>query len=174
MNIHDYRKIVIFGSSGAGKSYLSRRIAELTGYPSYHLDAELLKPGWIMLEHNESVARQNEIISGNKWIIEGNYKKTMELRYVAADLVIFIDVGRFRRIVSVLRRRGQKRPELPDYFKDYRLFSKENVEFLKIVWSHDKATRKAVFSMREKYPNTPFLHVKGRREVNKWLREWGE
>ena len=47
MNIRNHNKIVIFGASGAWKSYMSRRIAELIGYPVYHLDAVFFHNGWV-------------------------------------------------------------------------------------------------------------------------------
>ncbi|MCL2545878.1 MAG: hypothetical protein FWE06_01620 [Oscillospiraceae bacterium] len=46
MNIQDYKKIAIVGSPGSGKSWLSKKIAALTGYPLHHLDVEFWKPGW--------------------------------------------------------------------------------------------------------------------------------
>ena len=124
MNIRDYNKIMVVGACGAGKSRLSKRIALLTGYPVYHLDAEALQPGYAILPHNEFVARQNEIISGKQWIIEGNYKRTIELRYTVADLVIFLDVWRFTRLISIARRQGTKRSDFPDYLEQQGLFSK--------------------------------------------------
>jgi len=171
MNIHDYKKIVIFGASGAGKSYMSRRIAEFTRYPVYHLDAVFFQSGWVTVSEDEFIIRQREMMSGGTWIIEGNYKKTMEFRFSAADLVIFLDVNRFTRIWAAARRQGKKRPELPDLEKRS-IFSKEFLNFVKMQWSHGKATRDKVMELRDKYPDKAFLHIKGRRSAKKLLKKW--
>ena len=173
MNIYNYDKIVIFGASGAGKSYTSRRIAEFTGYPVYHLDAVFFQcgHGWVTVSEDEFIARQREMMSGRTWIIEGNYKKTMEFRFAAADLVILLDANRFTRIWAGARRHGKKRSELPDLEKRS-VFSKEFLNFVKLQWSHGKVTRDKVMELRGKYPDKPFLHIKGRRGAKKLLKEW--
>ena len=170
-NIRNYKKIVIFGASGAGKSYMSRRIAELTGYPVYHLDAVFFQRGWVTVSDDEFITRQREMMSSRTWIIDGNYKKTMELRFAAADLVIFLHVNRFTRIWAAARRQGKKRQELPDLEKRS-VFSKEFLVLVKMQWSHGKATRDKVMELREKYPNKAFLHIKGRHNAKKLLKEW--
>ncbi|MCL2407006.1 MAG: hypothetical protein FWC95_03680 [Defluviitaleaceae bacterium] len=44
MDILSYSKIILVGKSGSGKFWLSKRIAEITGYPLYHLDKEFWRP----------------------------------------------------------------------------------------------------------------------------------
>ena len=105
------------------------------------------------------------------WIIEGNYKKTMEFRIVAADLVILLDVNRFVRIWAAVQRQCKKRPELPDLEKRS-VFSKEFFDLVKMQWSHGKATHDKVIELCGKYPGKAFLHIKGRRGVKKLLKEW--
>ena len=77
MDFAKYNRIILVGSAGSGKSWLSKRIAEITGYPLYHLDVEFWKPGWVMSSSEEKIARHHEIMNGEKWIIDGNYGGTM-------------------------------------------------------------------------------------------------
>jgi len=171
MNIYEYNKIVIFGASGAGKSYMSRRIAELTGYPVYHLDAVLYRHGWITVSEDEFIERQREMMSDRTWVIEGNYKKTMELRFAAADLIILLDVNRFIRILAAVRRQSKNRPDLPDLERQS-VFSREFLNLVKMQWSHGNATNDKVMELRRKYPDKAFLHIKGRRGAKKFIKEW--
>jgi len=171
MNIYNYNKIVIFGAAGAGKSYTAMRIAELTGYPVFHLDAVFFCDGWVMVSEEEFIARQQEMMSGETWIIEGNYKNTMELRFAAADFVIFLDVNRFMRIWVAAMRHGKKRPELLGLEKRS-VFSKEFFDLVKTQWTHGNATCDKVMELCGKYPEKAFLHIKGRRGVKKLLKEW--
>jgi len=41
-----YSRIILVGSPGSGKSWLSKRIAQITGYQLIHLDLEFHLPGW--------------------------------------------------------------------------------------------------------------------------------
>ena len=171
MNIHGYNKIVIFGASGAGKSYMSRRIAELTGCPVYHLDAVFYQHGWVTVSEDEFIVCQREMMSNRTWIIEGNYKKTMEFRFAAAELIIFLDVNRFTRILAAAWRQSKKRPDLPDLEKRS-IFSKEFLNLVKMQWSHGNVTRNKVMELRGKYQDKAFLHIKGRRSAKKLLIKW--
>ncbi|MCH5316325.1 MAG: AAA family ATPase [Eubacterium sp.] len=49
----NYNKIIVVGCPGAGKSTFSRKLAEKTGIPLYHLDALYWKEDWthISREH---------------------------------------------------------------------------------------------------------------------------
>jgi len=166
-----YNRIILVGSGGSGKSWLSKKIAEITGYPLFHLDAEHWKPGWVMSSNEEKVARQQEIISGEKWIIDGNYSGTMELRFAAADLIIFLDINRLVCFWSVARRAGKKRSDLPDYLEEPKIFNKEFWVFGKWVWNYRKTGGKKIMSLHEKYPEKEFLHIKSRRKVKKLLKK---
>ena len=172
MDINCYSKIILVGSGGSGKSWLSKRLAEITGYPLFHLDKEFWRPGWEMTPKEERIARQNEITSGDKWIIDGNYNSTMEMRYAAADLVIFLDISRVTCAISAIRRRGTKRSDLPEYLDEGRVFSKDYLEFLKWIWSYPRTGRKTVMALREKYPDIAFLRIRSRREVGRYLEVW--
>ena len=173
MNIHDYNKIILVGSSGSGKSWLAKRIAELTGYPLTHLDNEFWKLEWVETPKPEWSARLQELISGEQWIIDGNYKSTMDVRYAAADLVIFLDISRFVCLWSFFKRAGKKRSDLPQYLDEPSGFSKEHFQSYKWIWEYPKTKRKTVIDLHEKYPDTPFLQIQSRRKVQRLLRSWG-
>lgn len=168
-NFSKYRRIIIIGSMGSGKSWTAKRIAEITGYPLYHLDVEFWKPGWVMSSDEEKIARLQEIISGEKWIIDGTYKGTMELRYAAADLIIYLDINILVCIWRVAKRTGKKRSDLPDYLEEPKLFGKNFFDMLKMVWQMRDKNKQTVKELHEKYPEKEFLRIKSRRQVKKLL-----
>jgi len=172
MNIHDYNKIMVAGGFAAGKSWLAKHIALLTGYPLYHLDVEFWQPGWQKPPEEVFLARQKEIMSSSKWIIDGNYRVGRDLRWANADLIIHVDIGRFRRLISAARRHGKKRSDLPDYLHEDSWFSREFIGVIKMIWATHNKDRKMVFAMREKHADTAFLHIKSRRDMRRLLNEW--
>ena len=164
-----HKRIILIGCMGSGKSWLSKRIAEITAYPLYHLDVEHWKPNWVMAPRDEKIVRQQEIISGDTWIIDGNYKSTLELRFAAADLVIYLDINRLVCIRSAAMRTGKKRSDLPDYLTEPSLFSKEFFQFCKMIWTFRKNNKQSIKNLCEKYPDKELLHIKSRREVKRLL-----
>ena len=164
--LHGYSRILIVGNAGAGKSFLARRLAGMTKLPLTHLDNEYWKPGWVKTPRDEWDARQLELTAGESWIIEGNYDRTMELRFAAAELVIFLDINRLVCIWGAARRTGKKRSDLPDYLDEPGIFGREFLDFCKLIWQYRKTGRKTVLRLRDKYPEVRFLHLRSRRAAN--------
>ena len=69
MDIHEFKKIILIGSGGSGKSYMAKKIAQITNYPLYHLDNEFWKPDWVMTTKEEKIKRYKELFDGETWII---------------------------------------------------------------------------------------------------------
>jgi len=164
-----YNKIILVGSPGSGKSWLSKLIAEITAYPLYHLDMEFWKPNWVMASREYRLARQQEIISGEKWIIEGNYNETVELRFANADLIIYLDINRLICIWRGANRMGKKRSDFPDYLDEPKVTIKVFINICKSIWNARKTNGKIIMELHEKYPEKEFLHIKSRGKVKKLL-----
>lgn len=165
-SLKEHHKIIIIGCSGSGKSWLAKKIAEITGYPLIHLDNEYWLPNWTKPPKDEWIAKQKELIKAERWIIEGNYNSTMELRFAAADLVIFLDINKILCIISAAKRTGKKRSDLPDYLEEPRVFNKEFLEFCKYIWQYPKQGKLTVMNLHNKYSETKFIHIKKRKDVN--------
>jgi len=173
VNICCHRKIILVGSPGSSKSWLSKHIAEITGYPLFHLDKELHLPNWEKLPKNQRTARMQEMMSGEQWIIDGNWSSTMETRFSAAEFVIFLDINRATCLYSAIKRRGKPRTDTPNFLQEPKLLSKNFYNFAKfIVWTFPRSGKKVVLDLHKKYPDTAFLHIKGRRSVRHILKEW--
>ncbi len=168
MNLSKYKKIILVGSGGSGKSWLAKRLADITGYRLIHLDCECWQPNWTKTPKEEWIKKQKEFIKGEKWIIDGNYNSSMELRFAVADLVVFLDINRFVCIWSVLKRRGKRGSDFPDYLEEKMNF--EFIDFLKWIWAFPKTGKKRILDLHEKYPEKEFLVLKSRRAVMKFLK----
>jgi adenylate kinase family enzyme len=168
MDIMQYNKIMIVGSSGSGKSYVAKAISKITGYPLTHLDNEFWQPDWVKLPKAEWVEKQNQLVSKDQWIIDGNYDSTMEIRYKTSDLVILLDMNRIMCMYQAFKRHGTKRSDLPDYLDEK--VDIEFIGFLKLIWLYKKTGRNKVLSLHKAYPNTPFIVLKNRRAIKSFLQ----
>jgi adenylate kinase family enzyme len=109
-------RLLIIGSPGAGKSTLAAEVARLTGLPLIHLDRLHWKPGWVESGKEEFDAKVSAAIAGPRWVIEGNYGRTLPLRLTRADTVVDLDLPRWQCVLGIVRRavahRGRTRGDM--------------------------------------------------------------
>ena len=98
------RRIMVIGCSGAGKSWLSTRIAKALELPLISLDSEYWKPDWTPSEHKAWLRHVDLLSSASDWVIDGNYAGTLDIRMPRADVVIFLDLPRWRAMLGLLYR----------------------------------------------------------------------
>lgn len=97
-------RIAITGCSGSGKSTLARRLGAALDLPVTHLDRLYWRPGWKPAPPEEFRAAQEEVVRTAGWVIEGNYRSTMDVRLPLADLVVFLDFPRWLSMWRVVSR----------------------------------------------------------------------
>ena len=107
------RKVMIIGSPGAGKSTFARRLHDVTGLPLYHLDMLWHKPDRTNIPKEEFDVRLGEIVRKDRWIIDGNYQRTLEMRLKECDTVFLLDYPLSVCLEGARSRIGQKRDDLP-------------------------------------------------------------
>ena len=112
------QRVLVIGSPGAGKSTLSRQLAERTGLPLYHMDRLHWLPGWVERDREEAFGLVREVLAQERWIIDGNYGSTLPERLQRADTVIWLDYPTWLCLWRVLRRwwqyRGTNRPDMTE------------------------------------------------------------
>jgi adenylate kinase family enzyme len=164
------KKILIIGSSGAGKSTFARRLGEATGLPVIHLDRLFWNAGWVETPKEEWRERVEKFLRENdRWIMDGNFSGTMEMRMTAADTVIFLETPRTVCIYRILKRvvfyRPGKRPDMADGCDE-----RFNWEFLKWVWDYPNRTKPKVESLLGKYgAGKQVFRFKNKSETDRFL-----
>ena len=165
------KKIALIGSGGSGKSTLARRLGEELNIEVYHLDALFWKSNWIPTTKEEQRKVQNELVSKEEWIIDGNYNGTMDIRLNAADTIIFIDISRLICIYRVLKRmiryRWKSRPDMAEG-----VIERLDFDFLKWVWDYPKTKKPNVLRELEQLPNDKnVIILKSSRDVRLFLEK---
>jgi adenylate kinase family enzyme len=114
--VAELQRVLVIGISGAGKSTFAQALAQRTGLPLVHLDKEFWQPGWVETPRSEWRARVAELVAGERWIKEGNYASSLDLRLPRANTVVWFDYPAARCLVRVLRRvaatHGQVRADM--------------------------------------------------------------
>ncbi|MBD3729764.1 MAG: topology modulation protein [Sphingomonadales bacterium] len=112
------QRVVVIGPCGSGKSTLSRELAVQLDLPLFHMDQLNWNPGWVESDKADLARRVEQVAAGDRWLIDGNYGGTLELRLARADTAIYLDFPVVLCLWRVLRRvwthRGRSRPDMPD------------------------------------------------------------
>ena len=103
-------RIVVIGSSGAGKNALARRLAErLGGVPHVELDALHFAEDWVEVPDEVFAERADAATASGGWVIDGNYSAvTQGLVWPRPDAVVWLDYP-FRTCARRLLRRTVRR-----------------------------------------------------------------
>ena len=107
------QKALIIGSPGSGKSTFARALHEATGLPLIHLDNLFWNADKTNVEKEVFLARLEDALQRERWIIDGNYLSTMDKRLAACDTVFFLDYPVDVCLEGIRQRQGQPRPDMP-------------------------------------------------------------
>jgi adenylate kinase family enzyme len=160
--------VAIVGSGGAGKSTFARELGKRTGLPVIHLDALFWGPHWAPMPKPEWIELERGLVAGERWIMDGNYGSTQDLRLPRADVVVFLDIPRLVCLWSVtsrwFRHRSKPRSDLPQNL------DKLELEFLRWIWTYPRLKRPEVLvRLAALPPSTRVVRLRSRRAMREFL-----
>ena len=71
------QKVIIIGCPGSGKTTFAEKLNKITGLPLYYLDAIWHKPDRTHIPREDFDKYISEIFNTSKWILDGNYNRTI-------------------------------------------------------------------------------------------------
>lgn len=163
------KKIMIIGSGGSGKSTLARGLGEKLKIEVFHLDTLLWKPNWEPVPREKQIEIQNELIQKERWIIDGNYGGTMDIRFEAADTIIFLDISRVICIYRAIKRYFQyKRKSRADMVEGNN--ERFSWNFYKWIWNYPQDKRPGILKRLAEYsPEKNIIILTSLREVEEFV-----
>ena len=162
-----YRKILVIGCGGAGKSTLARRMEERFSLPVVHLDKLWWLPGWVHRTQEEFDALLAVELKKPCWIMDGNFVRTLPERLQACDCCIFLDLDTKTCLDSAYARaeefRGRARPDMTEGCEEY-----VDPAFEEWILGFREKTRPEMLAHIEK-SGKPCFVFGTRKEAHEWL-----
>ena len=109
------RRLVVIGTSGAGKTTLAGQVASILGVPHVELDAYRHGPNWAETPDDLFRERLRAALRGDGWVADGNYSVARDVVWPRATTLVWLDypmhLGMWRLFWRTMRR-GVLREEL--------------------------------------------------------------
>lgn len=167
------RRVAIAGVSGAGKTTLAARIAEIIEAPHTEIDGLFHGAGWT--ERPEFLDDVKRLVAGESWVTEWQYAPARPLITARADLLIWLDLPYWRCVLPcvvrrTLRRRlrrqelwnGNIEPALHTFFTD-----REHI----VRWSLSTRRKydERIPHLAEQDVSPTVVRLRSQSEVDRWL-----
>ncbi|WP_288426997.1 AAA family ATPase [uncultured Agrobacterium sp.] len=164
-------RVMVVGSSGSGKTTISRKIATHLGADYFSIDRDVRwLPNWTQREKAEQHRIINDIIVGDRWVLDGSNPSTFNVRLPRTDIVIWMRLPRWTCLAGIARRvarnYGRVRADMADGCRE----PFPDMEFLTYVWTFEQ--RHAPIFIRNFDlcgPEVPIFQVKSREEAGRLL-----
>ncbi|CAH0525786.1 shikimate kinase [Vibrio hippocampi] len=98
------KRINVIGTSGSGKSTVSRMLANRLQYPYLEMDAIFWKPNWQESSDEEFFANLTDRLNDECWVLDGNYNRTAEIKWARVDTIVWVDYSFARTLYQAVKR----------------------------------------------------------------------
>ncbi len=111
----DLSRVNVVGTSGVGKSTFAKKLAEKLRQPFIQMDVLFWGPNWKQPADEIFFPKIASALAQPTWILDGNYDRTLPVKWKNVTTVIWIDYSFRRTIYQAVTRalkRSIKREEL--------------------------------------------------------------
>jgi adenylate kinase family enzyme len=170
------KRVIVLGTSGAGKTRLAIDLARTLGVPHVEFDALRHGPNWTETPDDEFRELIAEALNGDQWVADGNYSVAREVAWPRATTLVWLDypfpiilwrltLRIFRRAVFRVELWNGNRERLRDHF-----FTRESL-WLWVVKTHWRRRRQFRKLFQEpRFAHLEVVHHRSPRAAKAWLR----
>lgn len=166
------RRVLVAGTSGAGKTSLAARLERVLGMPHVEIDALYHGPGWTP---RQSFAREVETFSARPtWVTVWQYGSARALLAERADLLVWLDLPRarvLRQVVARTVRRRLRRQKLWNGNVEpplWTIFTNPE-HIVRWAWTTHASTAQRMAALIAQQPDLTIVRLRSWHEVQLWL-----
>jgi adenylate kinase family enzyme len=163
------RRIAVLGPPGSGKSFVSTRLAQVTGLPLVHMDRLAYRPGWVETPMDELRRAHAGLLEEPEWVIDGNYTHAGKAERIArADVTVVLALPRRTCMLRILRRavsmHGRRRPDMAEGCAE-----RLDLAFVRFCWDWHSRHPDYGAEVRRQAGTARVIVLRSRREVDDLL-----
>jgi len=171
------RRIVVIGTTCAGKTTLAHTLGERLHVPHVELDALHWGPEWTPAPTETFRVAVAEALSGEAWTTDGNYSKAQDIIWGRADTLIWLDyafpVILWRLITRTLRRVVTREPLWNGNQETWRgaFFSRDSL-FMWAITTHHKRRQRTLRRLQDPANrHLTVIRLRSPRATRTWLEQ---
>lgn len=171
----DGPRIVVVGTSGAGKSHLAARLARELACPRIELDTLHWAPNWVERPDADMAADLARVITPPRWVADGNYSSVRHVLWPRATDIVWLDHPRHVVWARVLRRTARRTLLREPLWHGNRetlrmaLFSRESILWWSLTTFASKRRRYATLMSSGDHPHLHWHRLSNPLEVERWM-----
>lgn len=166
------RRVLVAGTSGAGKTSLAARLGQALELPHVEIDALFHGPGWTPLH---TFTSEVETFSAQpSWVTEWQYGSVRALLAERADLLVWLDLPRARVMRQVITRTVSRRLRRQELWNGniepplWTVFT-DPEHIVRWAWTTHATSAERVAALAEQRPDLMIVRLQSWREVQHWL-----
>jgi adenylate kinase family enzyme len=160
------KRVIVIGCPGAGKSTFARRLQEKTDLPLYYLDRIFHNADRTTVTREEFDTELMSILYRDQWIIDGNYQRTLSMRFEYCTDVFLLDYPLEECLEGAASRVGVKREDMPWIEEEF------DPEFRQYIIDFPKDQLPGIYEKIEQYKDKRNIAIfNSREEANRWIAD---
>lgn len=169
-------RVVVIGTSCAGKSTFALHLARTLGHSSFDLDPLYWGPNWVAKPAQEFRSLTAQAASAERWVASGNYSEVRDLLWTRATAVVWLDytlpVVLWRAIRRTVRR-VFSREELwhgnrESFVRSF--FSRESISVWAASTFHSRQREYRALRASGAFPHVHWIEFRRPGEARQYLR----
>ncbi len=171
------KRINVVGTSGSGKSTVSKRLSNILNVPYIEMDKLFWGPNWHWPTDLEFFDKLKKALQAEHWVLDGNYTRTVPIKWEHVDTVVWLDYPFSTTLFRAIKRAFQRSLTQEELWKgtgnreSFRksFFSKESIIWWTIK-THGQVRKKYEKCMTDpQLANIKFIRLRSNSEVETFL-----
>ncbi len=170
-------RINVIGTSGSGKTTFGRKLANILDHPFIEMDAVFWGPNWYFPPDEEFFPKLTEMLNQEKWVLDGNYTRTMGFKWDRVQAVVWLNFSFARTLYQAVKRatcrlftQEELWPGTGNRENLKMLFSKDSIVLWTIRGYHRHVKRNIGYINAEEYSHIRFHRIRSPRDVKRFFQ----
>ena len=167
------QRILVIGNAGAGKTTFAKQLAQKLQLPLIHLDSIFWCGNWEHLSQYEFDTILQSNLEQPRWIIDGNFNRTIPRRLQYCDTVFYLDFPTLTCLVGITKRTlanlGRSRTDMGGNCTER--FDSHKIPLYRHVLSFNSQHRADYYRMLGNAKDVNVVVFKNRSQANAFLNK---